>query len=85
MDQLGAGRGGRAGEIGLLGQQHAEAATGRIAGDADAVDAAADHQKIERAALGNGASLQPSTVPALEIRRCVATGSIIAGQPRTAA
>jgi len=40
MDQLGAGRGGRAGKIGLLDQQHAEAATGRVAGDADAVDAA---------------------------------------------
>jgi len=43
----------------------------RVAGDADAVDAAADHQKIERAALGNGACLQPCR-PALEIRRCVA-------------
>src|SRR6516165_3072363 len=38
MNELARGRGGRAGEIVLLAEQHREAATGRIASDADAVD-----------------------------------------------
>ena len=42
VNQLGAGRGGCRGEIVLLGEQHLEAATGGIARDARAVDAAAD-------------------------------------------
>ena len=46
MDQLGAGRGGVAGKVALLAEHHREAAADRIAGDARAVDAAADDQKI---------------------------------------
>ena len=42
VDQLGAGRGGRRGEIVLLGEQHLEPAAGGVARDARAVDAAAD-------------------------------------------
>ena len=47
MDELGAGRGGGAGEVGLLDQQHLEAAAGGVAGDAGTVDAAADDQEID--------------------------------------
>ena len=42
MDQLGRGRGRAAGKIALLAQEHRQAAAGGIAGDAAAVDAAAD-------------------------------------------
>ncbi len=46
VDELGAGRGGMLGQVMLLAQQHAQAAPGRIARDARAVDAAAYHQEI---------------------------------------
>ena len=49
MDELGRGRGGRAGEIALLGQQDLEPAPGGVARDAAAIDAAADDGKIEDA------------------------------------
>ena len=47
MDQLGRGGRGAAGEIVHLGEKDAVAAPGRIAGDAAAVDAAADHHDVE--------------------------------------
>ena len=47
MDQLAAARRGALGEIVLLAQQHLEAAAGGVAGDAGAVDAAADDDEIE--------------------------------------
>ena len=47
MDQLGAGRRGGAGEVGLLGEQHLEAAARGIAGDAGTIDAAADDKQID--------------------------------------
>jgi hypothetical protein len=47
MDQLGGGRRGRGGEIVLLDQQDLEAASGGIARNADAVDAAPDDGEIE--------------------------------------
>ena len=50
VDQLGAGAGGVRGEIVLLHQQHRQAAPGSIAGDTGAVDAATDHEKVERLA-----------------------------------
>ena len=46
MDELGRCRGGPAGEIVLLEQDHAEAAAGGITGDAAAIDPAADHREI---------------------------------------
>jgi len=63
MDEFARCRGGRAGEIALLAQQHAEAAAGRIAGETDAVDPAADDKKIDRLAHDNSASAN-STKPA---------------------
>ncbi len=50
MDQLGAGATGMRGKIVLLAETHRQTAPGRIAGDADPVDAAAYHQKIVRLA-----------------------------------
>ncbi len=47
MDQLGGGRGGAGGEIVHLDQQHAQAAAGGVAGEAGAVDAAADDGEVE--------------------------------------
>ncbi len=47
MDQLGRGRRGAGGEIVLLDQQDLEAASGGIARNADAVDAAPDDGEIE--------------------------------------
>ena len=47
MDELGRGRGGGAGEIALLRQIDLEAAPGRVAGDAAAVDAAANDRKVK--------------------------------------
>src|SRR5262245_39156629 len=47
MDELGAGRGGGAGEIGLLDQQHAQTSARGITGNASAVDAAPDDQQID--------------------------------------
>ena len=46
MDQLGAGRGGVAGEVGLLAQNHGQAAADGVARDPGAVDAAAHDKKI---------------------------------------
>ena len=49
MDQLGRGRGGRAGEIVHFAEPDLERPSRRVAGDARAVDPAADHEKVERA------------------------------------
>ena len=46
MDELGASRGGGAGEIAHLGKEDGEAAAGGVCRDADAVDAAADNDEI---------------------------------------
>ena len=51
VDQLGGGRRGAGGEIVLLDEQHAQAAAGGVAGDAGAVDAAADDGEVE---VGHG-------------------------------
>ena len=48
MDQLGGGRRGAAGEVVLLAQADRQAAPGRVARDAAAVDAAADDQRGRR-------------------------------------
>ena len=50
MDQLAAARAGALGEVVLLAQQHPQAAAGGVAGDAGAVDAAADDQEVVVAA-----------------------------------
>ncbi len=50
MDQLAAGRGGGAGQVGLLAQRHPQAASGGIDGDAGAVDAAPDDEEIDHLA-----------------------------------
>ena len=47
VDQLGGGRRGAGREVVLLDQQHAKTAAGGVAGDAGAVDAAADDGEIE--------------------------------------
>jgi hypothetical protein len=47
VDQLGAGRGGGAGQIVFFAKQHREAAARRVAGDAGTVDATADHYDVE--------------------------------------
>ena len=47
VDQLGARRRGGAAEVALLDQHDLEAAAGRVAGDADAVDPAADDGEVE--------------------------------------
>ncbi len=47
VDQFGGGRRGVAGQIVALDQQHRSAASGRIARDRRAVDAAADDEKVE--------------------------------------
>ena len=47
MDELRGRRRGAGGKVALLDQQHFEAAAGRIARNADAVDAAADDGEIE--------------------------------------
>ena len=55
MDQL-AGAGGRPlGQIVLFAQHHRQAAPGRVAGHAGAVDAAADHEKVDQ--FGGGRHL----------------------------
>ena len=46
MDQLGAGGRGMGGKIVLLAQGHRQAAPGGVAGDARAVDPAADDKQI---------------------------------------
>ncbi|MNJ71260.1 hypothetical protein D3C77_677810 [compost metagenome] len=46
VDQLAAGRGGMAGQVVLLAEQYRQAASGRIGGDTDAVDAATDHGNV---------------------------------------
>src|SRR5690606_9476473 len=51
VDQLARRRGGVVGEIVLFAQHDLEAAAGGVAGDAGAVDAAADDQEIDRFAL----------------------------------
>ena len=53
MDQLGRGRRGAGGEVVLLDQQHAQAASGGVARDARAVDAAADDREVEIAHAPN--------------------------------
>ena len=47
VDELGRGRGRAGCQIALLDQQHAQAPAGGVAGDAGAVDAAADDGKVE--------------------------------------
>ena len=47
VDQLGGSRGGGARVVALLGEHHFQAATGRVAGDGRAVDAAADDEQVE--------------------------------------
>ncbi len=47
MDELGGARAGAVGEILLLDEGDGETAAGRVASDAGAVDAAADHQQID--------------------------------------
>ena len=59
MDQLAAARRGALGEVVLLAQQHLEAAAGGVAGDAGAVDAAADDDEVER--LHRRPALSPSS------------------------
>src|SRR5690606_15914878 len=54
MDELGGGRRGGAAQIGLLAQEDRQAPPRRIAGNAAAIDAAADDGEIE------GAGRQPS-------------------------
>src|SRR6202020_537681 len=51
MDQLGAGGGGVGREVVLLHQQHGEPAPRCVPGDAGAVDAAADDQKVSNITL----------------------------------
>ncbi len=48
MDELRGVGGGGAGIVALLGQQHFQAATGGVAGDRGAMNAAADDDKVER-------------------------------------
>ena len=48
VDELGRGRGGGAGKVAHLGEEDAEAAALRVAGDAAPVHAAADHREIVR-------------------------------------
>ena len=47
MDQLGRSRGGRLRQVAALDQQNPPAAAGGVAGDAGAIDAAADDQQVE--------------------------------------
>ena len=47
MDQLARSRRGSRGEIALFDQTDRQTATSGIAGDPDAIDAAADHQHVE--------------------------------------
>ena len=53
VDQLGRGGGGRRGEVAFLDQQRLQPAPGGVAGDADAIDAAADHRDVERLRHGD--------------------------------
>ncbi|KAG0913395.1 hypothetical protein G6F32_016660 [Rhizopus arrhizus] len=46
VDQFAAGTGGVRGQVMLFTQQHPQAATGRVTGDAGTVDAATDHQQV---------------------------------------
>lgn len=46
VDELGAGAAGMRGQVVLFAQAHRQTAPGRVTGDADPVDAAADYQKI---------------------------------------
>src|SRR5699024_4933747 len=46
MDQLGAGRGGVTGQVGLFAQQYAQTTTGRVTGDAGTIDAATDDDEV---------------------------------------
>ena len=55
MDELARARRGAFGEIVLLAQQDGEAAAGGIAGDAGAVDAAADHGEVDQPVIGSAA------------------------------
>jgi hypothetical protein len=50
MDQFGAGGGGGRSEIGLFDQHDLEAASGGIASDTRAIDAAADDQQVDAVA-----------------------------------
>jgi hypothetical protein len=54
VDQLGARRRGVRGQVVLLGQHHAPAAAGQVAGDAAAIDAAAhdQHVAVQRGSRG---------------------------------
>src|SRR5579884_3674297 len=55
VDQLARSRGGGACEVPLLDELHRQAAAGGVAGDPDAVDAAADNQHVED--FGHGGSV----------------------------
>src|SRR6185437_1837699 len=48
VDQLGAGRGGEAGEIALLDQQNSQATTGGFTADASPIDATAHDKQVDR-------------------------------------
>ena len=72
MDELARGRGGRAREIVLLDEQHLEAAPGRIASDAGAVDAAADDEEVVRGFVHRR---QAALACARAARRCSASST----------
>ena len=63
VDQLGAGRGSVGGEVILLAQQDVETPPGRVAGDAGAVDAAADDEEIDRARRGAPHTHRNTAIP----------------------
>src|SRR4030095_9830469 len=61
VNKLGGGRRGAAGEIVLLEQHDAHAASGGIPRDAAAVDAAADDRKIEHRPVGHSHAVHRRT------------------------
>ena len=71
MDQLGRGRRRAAGQIALLHQQHRQSPSGRVAGNAAAVHAAADDGEVEHLTPNGiqGWTNSPDLPPALWVRR----------------
>ena len=80
MDQLAAARGGALGEVVLLAQEDLEAAAGGVAGDAGAVDAAADHERGRTSSTGS-AALRPSSSSSCRLARVLVGGLGLGPRP----